>query len=223
MRLDKLQNAALGFAPCGFGARPSEQVRATDGDGFMRKAIVLVVALLIQQTAVAQTSQQTPQRDLSYNYAELRFVDVDVSGGDGFRLGGSFELDGPWLLVGAFTALDFNNNVDSTLLEFGGGYVWDYSQDFDLVGTLRFVRAEVDTPGGSADDTGFAFSAGARGLLTPEFEIRGSVNHINLDNSDTYLELAGDYYFTEQVSAGLSLEFAGDTDVFSIGARWFFK
>ena len=189
----------------------------------MKKTVLLIVALFIQQTAVAQTSQRAPQRDLSYSYGELRFVDVDTNGGDGFRLGGSFELDGPWLLVGALTALDFNSNVDSTLLEVGGGYVWDYSEDFDLVGTLRLVRAEVDTPGGSADDTGFAFSAGARGLLTPEFEIRGSVNHINLDNSDTYLELAGDYYFTEQVSAGLSLEFAGDTDSLTLGARWFFR
>ena len=46
---------------------------------------------------------------------------------------------------------------------------------------------------------------------------------INLDNSDTYLELAGDYYFTAQFSAGLSLEFAGDTDAFTIGARWYFR
>ena len=66
-------------------------------------------------------------------------------------------------------------------------------------------------------------SAGTRGMLTPKFEIRGSVNHINLDNSDTYLELAGDYYFTPRFSAGVSLEFAGDTDVFTIGGRWFFR
>jgi len=189
----------------------------------MKKALLLIVALFIQEAVFAQSNQRSPQRDLSYTYGELRFVDVDTSGGDGFRLGGSLELEGPWLLVGAFTALDFNNNVDSTLLEFGGGYVWDYTEDFDLVGTLRLVRAEVDTPGGSADDTGFAFSAGTRGLLTPEFEVRGSVNHINLDNSDTYLELAGDYHFTRQLSAGISLEFAGDTDVFTIGARWFFR
>ena len=51
----------------------------------------------------------------------------------------------------------------------------------------------------------------------------GFVNHINLDDSDTFLELAGDYYFTEQFSAGISLEFAGDNDAFTIGARWYFR
>jgi len=189
----------------------------------MKKILLLLAALSIQTTAVAQTSQQPLRSDLSYSFAELRFVDVDTSGGDGFRLAGSYELDGQWILVGALTALDFNNNVDSTLLEVGGGYVWNYSDDFDLVSTLRLVRAEVDTPGGDADDSGFAFSAGARGLLAPQFEVRGSVNHINLDNSDTYLQLAGDYYFTDQISAGVSLDFAGDTDSFGLGVRWFFR
>ena len=148
---------------------------------------------------------------------------LDRNGGDGFYLGGSYELDSQWILVGALTALDYNGDVDSTLLEFGGGYVWDYSNDFDLFGTARFVWAEVDTPFGDADDTGFAISGGVRGFLAPRFEIRGSVNHINLDNSDTYLQFAGDYYFTNQFSAGLSLDFAGDTDSFSVGARWYFR
>jgi hypothetical protein len=190
---------------------------------FMKKTVLIVAAILVQGTATAQTAARPAQSNLNYNYAELRFVDVDSNGGDGFRLGGSYELNGPWLLVGAVTSLDYNSNVDSTLLELGGGYVWNYSNDFDLVGTLRLVRAEIDTPGGSANDTGFAFSAGTRGFIAPQFEIRGSVNHINLDNSDTYLELAGDYHFSEQFSAGLSLEFAGDSDSLTIGARWFFR
>ena len=189
----------------------------------MKKILLLLAALSIQTTAAAQTSQQPLRSDLSYSFAELRFIDVDTSGGDGFRLAGSYELDGQWILVGALTALDFNNNVDLTLLEVGGGYVWNYSDDFDLVSTLRLVRADVDTPGGDADDSGFAFSAGARGLLAPQFEIRGSVNHINLDNSDTYLQLAGDYHFTDQISAGVSLDFAGDADSLSLGVRWFFR
>ncbi len=186
------------------------------------KMLFLLAGLLVQGIAVAQTVVEQ-KVDLGYSYAELRFVDVDNRGGDGIRLNVSFDLENNWIIVGGLTALDFNNNVDSTVFEFGGGYVWHYSKDFDLLGTLRFVRVEVDTPGGSADDNGFAFSAGARGLLAPQFEIRGSVNHINVNGNDTYLELAGDYYITEEFSAGVSLEFAGDTDAFTIGARWFFK
>lgn len=185
------------------------------------KMLLLLTGLLVQGIALAQTVEEQ-QVSLSYTYAELRFVSVDTRSGDGIRFNGSFKLENNWMIVGGLTALDFNNNVDSTVVELGGGYIWHYSKDFDLLSTLRFVRADIDTPGGSSDDNGFAFSAGARGLLAPQFEIRGSVNHINLDDSDTYLELAGDYYFTEQFSAGASLEFAGDTDAFTIGVRWSF-
>ncbi len=186
------------------------------------KMLFVLAGLLAHGIAIAQTAEEQ-EVDLSYTYAELRFVDVDARGGDGIQFNLSYELENNWMIVGGLTALDFNNNVDSTVVEVGAGYVWHYSNDFDLVGTLRFVRADIDNPGGGSDDNGFAFSAGARGLLGPQFEIRGSVNHVNLDNSDTYLELAGDYYFTEQFSAGVSLEFAGDVDVFTIGARWFFR
>jgi hypothetical protein len=186
------------------------------------KMLFVLAGLLAHGIAIAQTAEEQ-KVDLSYTYAELRFVDVDNRGGDGIRFNLSYELMNNWIIIGGLTALDFNNNVDSTVFEVGGGYVWHYSDDFDLVSTLRFVRAEIDNPGGGADDNGFAFSAGARGLLAPQFEIRGSVNHVNLDDSDTYLELAGDYYFTKQFSAGVSLEFAGDSDVFTIGARWFFR
>ena len=185
------------------------------------KMLFVLAGLLMHGITIAQTAEEQ-EVDLSYTYAELRFVDVDFKGGDGIRFNGSYELDSNWLIVGGLTKLDFDNNVDTTVVELGGGYVWHYSNDFDLVSTLRLVRSGVDAGGIDADETGFALSAGARGLLAPQFEIRGSVNHVNLDDSDTYLELAGDYYFTEQFAAGVSLEFAGDTDAFTIGARWFF-
>ena len=186
------------------------------------KMLFVLAGLLTHGIALAQTAEEQ-EVGLSYTYAELRFVDVDFRGGDGIRFNGSYELNSNWLIVGGLTALDFNNNVDSTLVELGAGYVWRYAYDFDLVSTLRLVRSEIDVGGIDAEETGFALSAGTRGLLAPQFEIRGSVNHVNLDDSDTYLELAGDYYITEQFSAGVSPEFAGDTDAFTIGVRWFFK
>ncbi len=185
------------------------------------KILVLIVGLLAQGIAVAQTDGR-PTADLDYTYLELRFVDVDTNGGDGLRFSGSYDFGNSWLLVGGFTTLDFNNNVDSTAYDLGAGYVWHYSEDFDLVSTLRLVKAEVDNPGQNDDDTGFAFSAGTRGLITPKFEIRGSVNYIDVVNSDTYLELAGDFNFSEQFAAGISMQFAGDNDLITIGGRWFF-
>lgn len=168
------------------------------------------------------SAQETETRTLSYTYAELRYLDTD-GGGDGFRLRGSYALDENWLIVGGLTGVDYGRNVDATTLEIGAGYVYNFDNDFDLVGSLQFINSEVDTRFGDADDNGFLLSAGARGLVTDEFELRGSINHVNLDNNDTYLELAGDYYFSDQLSAGASLEFAGDNDVLTIGVRFYFR
>ena len=182
---------------------------------------LLVIASLL---AVSAASAQTPNRPvMNYNYAELRFVDVDVAGGDGFRLGGSYALDNNWLIVGSLTTLDFNNDVDTFTLDIGAGYVWPWQEDWDLVATLRFQNTDVDTPFGSDDDSGAALSGGVRGLITPEFEVRGAVNHVTVGDNDTFIEIAGDYYFSPQFAAGLSVDVLGDVDTFTIGARWFFR
>lgn len=182
--------------------------------------LVLLTVLCAPALAFAQAAGRS---DLSYTYAELRYVDVDENGGDGLRFNGSYDLGNNWIIVGGVTSLGFNQDVDYTALEIGGGYIYPYNEDFDLVATARFVDAEVDTPVGDADDSGIALSAGLRGLVTRQFEVRGSVNYVDISDSDTYLELAGDYYFTRQFAAGLSLEFAGDTDIITVGGRWFFR
>jgi hypothetical protein len=201
---------------------PLRRSHFADRENIMKRIYGIAVLCLLHSAVFAQ-SNEAPANDLRYSYAELRFVDYDNNGGDGFRVNGSWDLGNNWIILGGITSADYNNNVDVTVLELGGGYVWRYTDDWDLVGTAQFVRAEVDTPGGSSDDSGFKLSGGVRGFLAPKFELRGSVNHVNLDDSDTYLEIAGDYYFTRQFAAGLSLEFAGDSDLFSIGARYYFQ
>lgn len=185
------------------------------------KRLLLLGALVFPCTVLAQGT--TVGSGLSYSYVELRYVDADDNGGDGLRLNGSYDFGNRWLIVGGLTSLEYNQNVDVTWLEIGAGYVYPFRNSFDLTASLRFVDAEVETPGNDFDDTGLALSGGVRGLVAPKFEVRGSVNYINLDDSDTYLELAGDYHFTPQVSAGVSLEFAGDNDLITLGGRWYFR
>ncbi len=186
------------------------------------KELFLIACVLIQGIAVAQADENG---DLRYTYAELRFVDIDDRSGDGLQLNGSFSLTGNWILVGGITAVSFNGNVDSTLVELGGGYVLPFRDRMDLVSTLRYVSGESDTPGGGrVDDSGFGVSAGLRSRLDSKFEFRGQVNHISMEHDkDTHVELAGDYYITRNFAAGVSVKFAGDADSFTIGARWFFE
>ena len=162
--------------------------------------------------------------ELSYDYAELRFVDTEVGNldGDGLRLAGSYQISGNWLLVGGFSSLDFDNNVDTTTFDIGAGYVYRYRPEFDLVGYARVVHTEVDAGPFEEDDTGIALAGGVRGLFTPEFEGRATVNYINVDDSDTFFEFGADYHFTPQFSVGATLDVGGDADTLTIGVRWFF-
>lgn len=182
----------------------------------------LLIAAGLLAAAGAVHAQSPSQPSLNHTFAELRFVDVDVAGGDGFSLGGSYRLDNNWLIVGRLTDLGFDNSVDSFTFELGGGYVWPYRADWDIFTTARYVRTDVDAPGGSADDSGIGLTGGVRGMLAPEFEVRGAVNYVSVGDGDTFIEIGADYYFNRNVAAGLAVEVAGDVDTFSIGARWFF-
>ncbi len=183
------------------------------------RILLLALGLVFASTASAQSPSQP---SLDYSFAEFRFVDVDVAGGDGFSIGGSIEMNGNWFLLGSLTDIGFNNDVDSFTIELGGGYIWPYRPDWDLLATVQYVNVDVDTPFGSVDDSGLALAGGIRGLIAPQFEVRGSVNHVTIGDDDTFLEIAGDYYFNEEFAAGLTFDIGGDVDTFSVGVRWFF-
>ncbi len=159
---------------------------------------------------------------MDYTFAELRFVDVDIAGGDGFSIGGSYRTSGNWFILGTLTDVDFNNDVEAFTIELGGGYIWPYRPDWDLLATVQYINTDVDGPGGSVDDNGLSLAGGVRGRLAPQFEVRGSVNHVTIGDDDTFIELAGDYYFSREFAAGLSFDIGGDVDTFSVGVRWFF-
>ena len=181
---------------------------------------LFVAALLLMHTAAFAQNAEKPA--FSYTFGELRYLDID-GGGDGFELGGSFQFDSNWFGVASFASYDLGTNVDGSSFEIGAGYIFPFEGGWDIQVNGRVIRAEIETPGGDFDDTGIGLLAGARGLVAPQLEVRGNLHYINVDESDVFLEIAGDWYFTPNVAAGLSVEFGGDVDVWTIGARYFFK
>ena len=93
------------------------------------KTLVLLAGLLACSLANAQNSQQPQSGGINYNYLELRYLDVDANGGNGFLFGGSIDVGDNFLLLGSITTLDFDNNVDADLFQLGGGYIWHYNSD----------------------------------------------------------------------------------------------
>lgn len=169
--------------------------------------------------------------DLNYDYAELRYVDVEIdtdggndADGDGFEIGGSYQIADNWHLFGSYQTLDFDFNIDLSTLEIGAGYMVPVNTNTDLVARLAYIDGEIDTGFGDLDDSGLGMSAGFRHLFSPQIEGRAFINYVDLDESgsDTSFELAGDYFFNNQFSGGISLEFGDDATSFSLGGRYYF-
>lgn len=181
-----------------------------------RKFLALVAALGVASAAFAT--------DLSYDYAELRWVDTEVENvdGDGFQLSGSYEVADQWLIVADLNAIDFDFNVDITTFAVGAGYVVRYDEKFDLVGYAKLIRANADFTGGDDDENGYSISVGTRAQPIENVELRAFLNHVDVFDRDTFIEIGGDYYFDPRFSVGATLQFAGDADTLTLGVRWFF-
>ena len=93
---------------------------------------------------------------------------------------------------------------------------------FDLQGESvnKFNQATVESLTAALD--ALDAESGVRGLIAPQFEMRGNLHYVNVDDSDVYFEIAGDWYFTPQIAAGLSVEFGGNADVWTVGTRFYF-
>ena len=165
---------------------------------------------------------------IRYNYGELRLIadaelddaDVDIDG-DGFALAGSYRIDELFYGLADYEVLDYDDGVDTTLLQVGAGMIFPYDK-VDLI--AEFTLADYDVDGNSSrdSDTGFRVAGGARGYLFPNVEVRGALNYLELDDEDVYISLAADYFVTKDFSINIAKDFSGDVDRLSLGARYYF-
>jgi len=170
--------------------------------------------VLISITATFNVYAEKHDNGIKYKFLELRIV--DVKGGDGIEIGGSYRLNGQFYAVASFQDLDVGpNNVD--FLEFGGGFIIP-QEKFDLAAEVTLIDADF----GNNSENGFSLSAGGRGYLTPELEVRVFLKHVDVANSDSFVEFGGDYFLDDNLSIGLTLEVASDADTLTFGGRYYF-
>ncbi|MEO0364646.1 MAG: hypothetical protein AAF265_04030 [Pseudomonadota bacterium] len=181
------------------------------------------IAFLTGALALGANAQAT---DVSYDFLEVRFVDTEIDGsnadGDGFRLGGSYNFHENWLVVGSYTSQDFDGNVDLTGFEVGVGYVWPVDPRYDVFATGSFIDYETEFDSFEVSDDGFRLTGGIRSRFNEQFEARAILNYVDQDNSDTFVQLAGDYYVTDEFAVGIALDVGSDNDTITFGGRWFF-
>jgi hypothetical protein len=187
---------------------------------------------LFVTTALVPTlafAQQTPSQ-LDYTYVELAYdeSDFEVAGGgdvdgDGLTLSGSFAITDEWHAFASYGNADLDFGIDIDTWAIGAGYRYPLRDDIDLYGRVLYINSETDVPGPfDLDDDGLGLQFRIRSLVTDVLELEGGIQYIDVGDNDTSLQAAARYHFTEALSAGIGLTFAGDTDGISINARFSF-
>lgn len=189
----------------------------------MKSHTLLIVSFL---TAGIATAQPAVADNLSYTYAQLRYADVEVDDtnldGDGFIISGSYRINENYFVFGGYRDIGFDFSRDASALQAGGGYIYPVNDRVHAVGKVFLARAKASRPGFSDNETGLGVQAGLRGFVTPKLEARGFLTYSDVGGSDTSITIGGDYYFTPEISAGLTADFGGDVTGFTLGARYYF-
>lgn len=163
---------------------------------------------------------------MDYSYAELGYVDTKLDGdgfdvdGDGFALRGSLAVHPNFFVFAAYQDLSFDFNVDTSLLEVGGGGHWPLSDKVDLIGKVGIVKADVDLGPFDDDDDGLLLGARVRGVVAPKFELEGGFDYRNIDIGDeTTIVLEGRYFFIDTLAGGLSVSIGDDVTSLGLNVR----
>lgn len=188
----------------------------------MLRSLGLASLLLLAGPALAQ--------DLNYNFIELGYVEFDLDDdivdvdGDGFGIGGSFEIGETMFVTVGYSSADFDFDIDFDQLSVGLGLHAPISNNVDFIGEISYVSAEASAFGFSEDDDGFGASVGIRGMVSQAVELEGSIDYIDLDDAgdDTSFGIGVWYYFNEYFALGLQGDFGDDISSYGIGGRMFF-
>ena len=179
---------------------------------------LLVGTLILPSLAAAE---------FSYTGVEAGFVDVEFNAGlvdldgDGYRIGGAFELNDQFFVHGAWDDQSYDFGIDGHLLQVGGGYHHPLGSDLDFVVTASLIQAEVEAAGIGIDDDGIGIGGGIRARVAESFQVEAMLDWVDFDKggSDTGIALRGRYYFNDQYAIGLETDFDDDFDTLTLAFR----
>ncbi len=186
----------------------------------MLRSSLLIFLLALSTSASAEFDYNF----FEFSYADIEFDDIDVDG-DALGIGGSFELNDDVFLFGSYQAADLDFSVDATTFGIGVGYHTPLSPVVDLVASVSYQWVEVDVPGfGEEDEDGFGLGVGVRFAATPEVELNGGINYVDLGDGgdDTALSIGALYNFTDAFTAGIGGSFGDDVSSIALIARLYF-
>lgn len=185
------------------------------------KCVFLDLAVLLTIFLAAPAMADRP----SYNFVHAGYqtVNLDLGGGadfdgDGFALGGSFEIGENMFGFANYTDTGFDFSVDQTQIFAGLGWRSGLSDNTDFYAFAGYLEFDVDAPGlGSFDESGFGVGIGVRSNVTDLIELTGEISYADLGSNSENTTVSGGIWFNITDSFALGLGAATDDDVTSFG------
>ena len=176
--------------------------------------------------------------DISYNFVELGYQKIDVddvgigadADGDGFAIGGSFEIGESWFVAASYSQAEldlpvgFGLSIDLDQMAAGVGWHTAMSDNSDFYALIQYVQAEISVDGfGSADEDGIGATIGVRGMVTDKVEIGGSIGYVDLGDAGDGTAFGANllYNFTENFAAGVFVDIEEDVTGYGAGVRFY--
>lgn len=159
----------------------------------------VIAALGFSGSALAAEGVSHTFVEAGYGYGEIAGGAVD---GDGFAVGGSFQLPANFLVAASYSDFDYDG-TDIAALSAGAGYVLPLGSAFDLIAGASFEQLEVD----SEDVSGFGLNVGTRGRLTDKVELSARLAYVDLDEGYSAFTstLGARYYVNRNFAWGLDV------------------
>jgi hypothetical protein len=159
--------------------------------------------------------------EMEYTYIEANYLWTDSDDADdtlgGWELVGSLEL--PLNFFGQISVSQQSDDADLEQYRIGAGYHLPLGARLDAFGILSFAHTEVDDSGNDFDDEGVAAELGGRFLVNPKLEVNGSVEWMDVEESETGVGFGARWYFIDALSLGGRIERVDTDESFSVGLR----
>lgn len=186
--------------------------------------------------AVLASPLAATAQELSYNYVEAGYVQVEPDDGDiefdGFRAKVSGQIAEQVYLFASYGEIESDEflggaTIEQEVITAGLGYRIPVAAATDLTAEAAFVSVDVSAEGpvgsGSDDDTGFGLGLGLRHLFTPYVEGAVNVDYVDVfDEDETTLTLSGLFHLTPALSLGAGYSISDDADGWTVGGRFNF-
>ncbi len=157
----------------------------------------------------------------SFDYIDLGYSNWDadnLSSIDGFELKGSTSINDNWYIAGDYNRVS-RHGSSLSYSTLGFGYKNNFSDTSTFFAELDYANIN---PEFSSSSNGYEVTIGLRSMVTPQLELKGAVEYIDTDGSNTAFVAGAAYNFTDTIAAYLDYKVDSDLNRLGVGVRFNF-